>query len=70
LIQINNNVTYTSSTISGSNGNDTLTGGKGNDSIDGDNDNDTLSGGWRRGRICFAAMAAKIWRITPIAPTT
>ena len=45
LVQINNNVTYTSSTISGSNGNDTLTGGKGNDSIDGDNDNDTLDGG-------------------------
>lgn len=45
LVQINNNVPYNSSTISGSNGNDTLTGGKGNDSIDGDNDNDTLDGG-------------------------
>ncbi len=45
FIQINNNVPYTSSTISGSNGNDTLTGGVGADSIDGDNDNDTLSGG-------------------------
>jgi uncharacterized delta-60 repeat protein len=44
-ITINNNFTYTSSTISGAGGNDTLTGGKGNDSIDGDNGNDTLSGG-------------------------
>src|SRR4051812_34449903 len=44
-VQINNNVPYVSSTISGSGGTDTLTGGVGNDSIDGDNSNDTLSGG-------------------------
>src|SRR5581483_1659157 len=45
FVQINNNVPYLSSTISGAKGNDTLIGGSGDDSIDGDNDNDTLSGG-------------------------
>src|SRR5438105_3726356 len=34
LVQINSDVPYLSSTISGGNGNDTVTGGKGNDSID------------------------------------
>src|SRR4051812_21048625 len=41
-VSLNNNFTYTSSTVSGSGGNDVITGGKGNDSIDGDNGNDTL----------------------------
>ncbi len=45
LVQINNNVPYTASTIIAGSGNDTLTGGIGNDSINGGGGNDTLDGG-------------------------
>jgi uncharacterized delta-60 repeat protein len=43
-VQINNNFTYSSSTIAGNDGADNLIGGRGNDSLSGGNENDVMDG--------------------------